>query len=202
MNYNKVKNKLEYKTISEQINENTKYNAIELFPFETRKTNIYNSIDDMINIVKDECSKESKKYIYVYDIEPDHTMHDYGPDSNEVVTLIKEREEKIKKLCDNLKDSIVFITADHGHKLVEPIFLKNYPELYEMLERTTSIEQRSVSFKIKDGFKEMFKNKFVQLFGEDFKLYEKQEVINSNLFGNGKQHELFEDAIGDFVAYH
>jgi hypothetical protein len=46
----------------------------------------------------------------------------------------------------------------------------------------------------------MFKNKFVQLFGDDFKLYEKQKVINSNLFGNGKQHELFEEAIGDFIA--
>ena len=69
-----------------------------------------------------------------------------------------------------------------------------------MLERTTSLEQRAVSFKIKEGLKEKFKNKFNELFGEYFSLYEKEDIIESNLFGVGTPNELFEDTIGDFIA--
>ena len=69
-----------------------------------------------------------------------------------------------------------------------------------MLERTTSLEQRAVSFKVKEGLKENFKNKFNKLFGEYFTLYEKKDIIESNLFGEGTPNELFEEAIGDFIA--
>lgn len=192
-----VKNKLVNTTITNQINEKGKYKSIELFPFGEEK---YNDLDDMINIIKKECKKDGKKYIYAYDTEPDHTMHDYGPDSKEVIELIKERSNKVEKLCNELENSIIFVIADHGHKKVEHIFLKDYPELLQMLERTTSLEQRAVSFKVKEGLKEKFNDKFNELFGKDFILYEKQDIIDSNLFGEGDKNELFEDAIGDFIA--
>lgn len=192
-----VKNKLVSRTITNQINENGKYKSIELFPFGEEK---YSNLDDMLNIIKEECKKEGKKYIYAYDTEPDHTMHDYGPDSKEVIKLIKERNEKVKKLCNELEDSIIFVIADHGHKKVEHIFLKEYPKLLEMLDRTISIESRAVSFKVKEGFKEKFIIEFNELFGKDFKLYEKQDIIDSKLFGEGEKNGLFEDAIGDFIA--
>ena len=32
------------------------------------------------------------------------------------------------------------------------------------------------------------------------KLYSKQEIIESKLFGYGKPNELFEDALGDYIA--
>lgn len=193
----KEKDKLVNTTISDQINENKKYKSMELFPFGPEK---YDNFDEMLNIIKKECLKDGKKYIYAYDEEPDHTMHAYGPDSKEVVKLIKERNEKVEKLCKELEDAVIFVIADHGHKLVEHIFLKNYPELLKMLERTTSLEQRAVSFKIKNGFKEKFSKKFNELFGEYFKLYEKKDIIESGLFGDGKENELFEEALGDFIA--
>ena len=36
--------------------------------------------------------------------------------------------------------------------------------------------------------------------GKDFNLYNNQDVIDSKLFGTGKPNELFEDALGDFIA--
>lgn len=192
-----VKNMLVTKTLVDEINEKGKYKAVELFPFGENK---YNDIDDMFNIICEETKKEGKKYIYAYDNEPDSTMHDFGPDSNEAKELIKIRNNKIEELCSKLEDTLLIIVADHGHIKCDNIFLNDYPKILNMLERTTSLEQRAVSFKIKEGLKEKFKNKFNELFGEYFTLYEKEDIIESNLFGDGTVNLLFEDAIGDYIA--
>ena len=196
-NFLKVKEKLVQKTITDEINENTPYHAIELFPFGENK---YNNLEEMLEIIKEECNKEGKRYIYAYDTEPDHTMHGLGPDDEEVRKLITIRNDRVKQLCEKLNDSIIIIIADHGHKEVEHIYLKNYPKIMEMLDRTTSLEQRAVSFKIKKEYKEQFMKEFNRNFDKDFKLYCSQEIIRSHLFGYGDENELFRDAIGDFIA--
>ena len=196
-NFLKVKEKLVQRTITDEINENTQYNAIELFSFGQNK---YNNLEEMLKMIKEECNKEGKKYIYAYDTEPDYTMHDVGPDDAEVKKLIKIRNDKVEELCEKLNDSIIIIIADHGHKKVEHIYLKNYPKIMEMLGRTTSLEQRAVSFKIKKEYKEQFIKEFNKNFDNDFKLYSQSEIIKSHLFGYGDENELFRDAIGDFIA--
>lgn len=196
-NFLKVKEKLVQRTITDEINENTQYNATELFPFGENK---YNNLEEMLKIIKEKCDKEGKKYIYAYDTEPDHTMHDFGPDDEKVKKLIKIRNDKVKQLCEELNDTIIIIIADHGHKEVEHIYLKNYPKVMEILERTTSLEQRAVSFKIKKEYKKQFIKEFNKNFGKDFKLYSQSEIIKSHLFGDGDENELFRDAIGDFIA--
>ena len=196
-NFLKVKEKLVQRTITDEINENTQYNAIELFSFGQNK---YNNLEEMLEIIKEECNKEGKRYIYAYDTEPDYTMHDVGPDDAEVKKLIKIRNDKVEQLCEELNDSIIIIIADHGHKKVEHIYLKNYPKIMEMLGRTTSLEQRAVSFKIKKEYKEQFIKEFNKNFDNDFKLYSQSEIIKSHLFGYGDENELFRDAIGDFIA--
>ncbi len=193
----KVKDKLVQKTIVDEINENTSYHAMELFPFGENK---YHNLDEMLAIIEKESQKEGKKYIYAYDDEPDHSMHDFGLEDSRVKELIEIRNNKVEQLCHKVKNSIVIIVADHGHKEVEPIFLKDYPTIMEMLERTTSIEQRAVSFKIKEDKKEQFAKEFNQNFGRDFTLYSQSEILEAHLFGEGEENELFKSAIGDFLA--
>ncbi len=193
----KVKNKLVSKSIIDEINEKTNFTATEISPFSENK---YNNIDEMFAMIEEKCNSTDKKYIYAYDTEPDHSMHDYGPDDDKVKELIKIRNDKVESLCNKLKDTILFVIADHGHILVNHVFLKDYPKITETFERTTSLEQRAVSFKIKDNCKEKFIEEFNKNFGNDFKLYSKQEIIDSHLFGDGDEHELFEDALGDFIA--
>ena len=194
----KVKSKLVQKTIADEINEDTNFSAVEVSPFSKTK---YTNLDDMLRIIKNECQKEGKKYIYAYDKEPDHTMHEFGVDDNKVKELIKIRNDKVEELCDELKNTVIIIVADHGHKEVKPIWLeKQYPQIVKMLERTTSLEQRAVSFKVKNGYQEEFKKEFNQNFSNDFNLYDKQEIIDSHLFGEGVENELFREAIGDFIA--
>lgn len=193
----KVKNKLVQRTIVDEINQDTPYDALELFPFGENK---YDGLDEMMEIIEKECNKEGKRYIYAYDDEPDHTMHDFGIEDSRVKELIEMRNNKVEQLCHKLKDSVIIIVADHGHKEVEPIYLKDYPKIMEMLERTTSIEQRAVSFKIKKDKKEQFVEEFNKNFGKDFNLYSQLEILASHLFGYGEENELFREAIGDFIA--
>jgi len=192
-----VKDKLINKTIVEEINDAKRYRAMELFPFGENK---YDDLDGMLSIIKSECVKEGKKYIYVYDDEPDGTMHELGPDSEKTRELIKIRSEKVEALCNELEDTVVFVLADHGHIKVDNIFLKDYPQILDMLERTTSIEQRAVSFKVKDGMHAKFEEKFKESFGEYFNLYTKEEIMESKLFGEGMENELFKSALGDYLA--
>lgn len=195
-----VKYKLVSKTIADEINECGKFSAMELFPFPTGNAVVYKDLDDMLNIILTETEKKKKKFIYAYDTEPDHTMHGFGPDSEESRHLILERNDKVETLCKKLKNTLVIIVADHGHMKVEHIFLEEYPEIINMLERTTSLEQRAVSFKVKKECLNEFPIKFNELFGKWFDLYDRQDIIDSKLFGDGKVNELFYDALGDFIA--
>lgn len=108
--YDEIRNKLLInRTITDEINEIGKYKSKILFPFGDSP---YKDLDNMLEIIKKECQKDGKKYIYAYDSEPDSTMHDFGPDSNEANKLIKERNKKVKELCQDLEDTIVFVIAD------------------------------------------------------------------------------------------
>lgn len=186
-----------HKTITKEINDAGKYRSRILFPF---GEDSYKDLDDMLSIIKEECAEEGKKFIYAYDEEPDHTMHDVGPDSDEVKKLIKIRNDKVEKLCDGLKDTIVFIVADHGHIKVDNIDLNDYLDVTGLLERTPSMETRAISFKVKVGKNKEFEEKFNKYFGKYFNLYNKSDIIDSKLFGDGDEHPLFRDAIGDYIA--
>lgn len=185
------------KPITEEINEQGQYTGYFVSPFGEIN---YESLDDMLSKIFDICQKDGKKYIYAYDTEPDHTMHDFGPDSEIVKKLIIERNEKVAKMCNSLSDTVIFIVADHGHIKVDNIFLKDYPEIIDCLKKNTSIEQRAVNFFIKDDKKEKFCTLFNKEFGEYFDLYSKEEIINSHLFGDGNENKTFREALGDYLA--
>lgn len=183
--------------IDEEINEKGQAKGMKLYPF---GENPYADFDDLLDIVEKQCSMAGRKYIYAYDTQPDHDMHNVGPDARQVQDIIRERNDKIEKLVERLENTVVIIVADHGHVVVDNIVINDYPDIYDMLERTTSIEQRAVSFKVRDGMKEQFVEKFNQYFGKDFTLYTAQDVIDSQLFGDGEIHPYFKDAVGDFLA--
>ena len=185
------------KPIGKEINEKGEYKGYTLFPFGEDK---YEDINDMFNRIERLCSEDGKKYIYAYDTEPDHTMHEIGCDQEEVKQIIRDLDRRIKELSDKLSDTIIFVVADHGHHNVENLFIKDYPDLEACLLRNTSLEPRAVNFFIKPEKKEEFVQLFHKYFGNDFDLYPMEEVIESGLFGDGIENEIFRDALGDFLA--
>ncbi len=183
--------------ITNLISQAGKYEGIEISNFGDIG---YSSVDEMISIIQGQCEYGDKKYMYVYDPQPDAIIHDYGPYSSYAKREIILRNNKIEKMCEELTDTVVIILADHGHIKVDNLYLKDYPDVYSLLERTTSIEQRAVSFKIIDGQHDLFVERFNHHFSEYFSLYTKQEIIESKIFGSGFMHQNFDSAIGDFIA--
>lgn len=185
------------KSIMEEISEKTEYSGYTLFPF---GDNAYNDLDDMFNIIEEKCNQEGKKYIYAYSTEPDSTMHELGTDCIEAKELILELNKRIENLSSKVEDTVIFVVADHGHKNIINIDLNDYPDIVQCLVRNTSLEPRAVNFFIKEEKKEEFVNLFDKYFSNDFELYTKEEIINSKLFGDGDENEIFRDSLGDYLA--
>ena len=185
------------KTIDEEINENEVYKGYKLC---STSKNHSETLDDMFQKIELLCNEEGEKYIYAYDEEPDHTMHEIGCDKSKIKDIITEINNKIEELSSKLRDTIIFVVADHGHINVEDVFIKDYPDIEECLLRNTSIEPRAVNFFIKPDKKEQFEILFNKYFGNDFDLYLVEDVIESKLFGDGKENEIFRDALGDYLA--
>ncbi len=185
------------KSIMEEINEESIYKAHTIFPF---GENSYKDLDEMYKIIENKCNEKGMKYIYAYDIEPDHTMHKIGCNKPEIKSIIEDINRRIEELSSKLTNTIIFVIADHGHYNVKNLFIKDYPDIEDCLLRNTSIEPRAVNFFIKPEKKEVFVELFNKYFGKDFDLYPMEDVINSKLFGDGKENKIFRDALGDYLA--
>ena len=204
MNYIPIEEAKEYndkhmirKSIMDELNEKGKYKGYTLFPF---GDDAYSTIDEMFEIIEQKCKEDGKKYIYAYDEDPDHTMHEIGCDKSEIKNIILDLNNRIEELSKKLNDTIIFVVADHGHCNVENLFIKDYPDIEECLLRNTSLEPRAINFFIKPEKKEIFVELFNKYFGNDFDLYTMNEVIDSKLFGDGKENEIYRDALGDYLA--
>lgn len=184
-------------SIVKLINDNKKYKAYELFPF---GENNYTDSLDMYSKIEKYCSEDGKKYIYAYDEDPDGLMHMLGPDNKSVKDSIRYRNIMTERLSKKLKDTIIFVVADHGHIKIENIFLKDYKDVLNCLKRNTSTEPRATSFFVKEDKKEEFENLFNKYFSNDFDLYTKEEVLKSKLFGDGEQNKIVERSLGDYIS--
>lgn len=169
------------------------------------------------------CREPGRKFIYVYQSEPDHTMHNCGSGSEEARAVTADLEKKVEEFCrtlcgidlaDSEKDSkdcgeertsgtLVFITADHGHIDTGGVPLSAHPEIERCLLRKPSIEPRAKSFFVKEGMEAAFEKAFLEAFGEDYLLYKKEEVLEMGLFGpsqSSSEHPDFRNMIGDYLA--
>lgn len=150
--------------------------------------------------IKDLCKKDGRKYIYAYFDQPDTTMHDTGCFSEISKDTVKELERQVKALCDELEDTLVIVTADHGHINTRSVSITDYPTITDCLVRLPSIEPRALNLFVKPDKKEFFEKEFDRFFGNDFVLMTKQEVLDSHLFGTGKEHDCLRGMLGDYLA--
>jgi len=158
------------------------------------------SFKEMANHIKEICKEPGQKYIYSYWNEPDSTMHAYGCFGAEAKAVIQTLEKEVEELCDELMDTLIIITADHGHIDSEGVALEDYPKIMDCLKRLPTIEPRTLSLYIKDGRKEEFKEEWNKEFGDKFVLWTKEEVIDKKLFGVGVEHDCFRGMLGDYIA--
>jgi hypothetical protein len=161
------------------------------------------TFEEIIDKTKELCEQPDRKFIYAYWTSPDDIIHKYGG-ANEghpkIREFIDDIQVKIEELTRNMKDTLLIVTADHGHVDTTVSQLEDYPELMDCMERLPAIEPRVATFFIKKGRKREFKKLFNDIYKGKFDLLTKEEVLEKKLFGTGTEHPKFRDMLGDYVA--
>ena len=194
VNYTSVFDKIEEKGVK----------AYEIMPHyverKSKRSFIADDTLELCNAIEDLCSINDEKFIMAYVDNPDSLLHKYGAYSEEAKDFIKDTENKIKELTTKLEDTIIIISADHGHKDIGKVYsILDYPELRDCLIMPEFFESRFIGFWVKEDRKEEFKNIFEKNF-KDFVLLTKEELLEMNLIGVGEKHKKIDDFLGTYVA--
>lgn len=123
-----------------------------------------------------------------------------GCTSDVVKEELKLLEEAVAQLTAELEDTLVFVTADHGHIDTDYVMWKDYPALADCLVRLPSLEPRVLNFFVKEGKHAFFEAEFNKEFGDKFLLMPMEEAIEKQLFGTGTPHKQFRSMLGDYLA--
>ncbi|MBQ7411071.1 MAG: alkaline phosphatase family protein [Clostridia bacterium] len=196
-----------YETIFTQIEKaSPNVKAYELVPSysdrRAKRTYRAENLDEIIEAIEDLTDSNGEKFIFGYCDNPDATLHKFGAYSDEAKEFIKNAEEKIEKMCEKLpEDTLVIISADHGHKDIEKSYtLLDYPEILECLIMPASLESRVVGFWVKEDMRKEFEEKFNNIFKEEFWLMTKEEFLEKNFLGFGEKHRKIDDFLGNYIA--
>ena len=197
-----------YKSIFEQILEkNDNLTVCEIMPNYAQKkaelTIKANTIDEICKGIETICKIGNKTFTLAYCDNPDGIIHYTGCYSDDTKEFLKQTEKSFENLIEKLKgtNTLLLISADHGHHdIKEKISILDLPEIQDCLIMPPSLESRMIGFYVKEDKKEIFRKEFESRFKDKYKLYTKEELLQSHLLGYGKQHRKIDDFIGNFVA--
>lgn len=196
----KERPEMKYKTIIDRINEESSNDAYIVWPFDEKLP--CNTLEEISERIYELCTRANKKFIYAYYNNPDKLLHQEGFDSINVKNEMMKINSMTEKLYNKLPlETLIIVIADHGHVECKYKTLSENKELFNMLARTTSLEPRACAMKLREEIdKKYFEELFLQVYGSDFKLYSKEEVIKNHLFGKELKHSIVNDNIGDYIA--
>ena len=185
-----------YESVLEQIARKG-YGAYRVAPFGDDKVS---SMEEMGQMVQELCSLPGRKYVSCYWDQPDTTMHKTGSASLRTREVLLTLESAVENWSAKLEDTLLFITADHGHLDARGDVITDYPDLMDCLLRLPSIEPRTLNFFVKPGRGDDFATAFSAHFGGDFTLLTREQVLKTHLFGPEPDHPQLPALLGDYVA--
>lgn len=173
------------------------YKALSVSPFgHVQIKTISQLFDNVLTLSND----AENRYIYAYWPEPDSTMHHHGCYHEKTKKQVEDINRRAEELYNQLPDdTLLLITADHGLVDTKMVYLEDYPSLYQMLVRDSSIELRATSFTVKPECLADFPAVFRACFPDHFLLVDGKTFIRDYL-GHGDVHPAVYDFVGDYVA--
>ncbi len=150
-----------------------------------------------------------RQFVYAYWSVVDTLSHRYGTYaevgldsftnfSNSFERLLIEKVNKRKP-----GDTLVLLTADHGSVTTpvdENYNLVNHPELRKMLVIPPTCEARLPFLYTKNGQDETVRDYFEKTWPGKFKLINREQALQMELFGKGAPNPDLDNRIGDLVA--
>jgi hypothetical protein len=197
---------VKYETIYQQIEKaSPDVKAYEINPTycdARSKRNINaDNMQYLCDSIKAICSNKERNFILAYSDKPDTLLHKYGCDSEEVKEFVLDAEKQIQEMRNELDDTLVIVSADHGHKDIEKVYnIVELEEIQDCIIMPASLESRAVTFWVKNDKKEKFENYFKVNLKDEFILFTKEEFLNKNLLGFGTKHPKIDDFIGNYIA--
>lgn len=154
----------------------------------------------LCNETENICKTSGRHYIYAYWDQPDSAMHKTGVDGENITALMRELESQTELLAGRLSDTLLIITADHGHINCRNKVITDYPDICRCLVRMPSMEPRALNLFVKEGMEQEFEQAFEKHFSDSFLLIPREKVLSENLLGTGNDHTKLEKMLGDYIA--
>lgn len=171
------------------------------FPEGANKHHKVKSLEKMMQVIQYICSTEEQSFTAAYWPDPDMKMHEFGPYDLKVKEVFEDIDHKVNQMVKTLKNTLVIVCADHGLTEIKgEINIRDYSSIMDCLYMPPSIEGRAMSFWVKPKKVTKFEGLFKEHFEEDFILFSKEEVRQRQLFGHFKEHQRFDDFVGDYLA--
>lgn len=188
---------LSFTTIVDLINTKQQARADVVSPY----GNLYvDNWEDQLNVLLQCTQRPGRNFLYAYYDEPDHSMHRAGVKHYKTTSTIQRIANDIHKFINQLSsDTLLLISADHGHIDVDPVDLTLDTTLWEMLKFAPTMEARAINFHIKPEYL----NKFSQYFTATYPTYQlitRNQALEDDWFGIGKQHFTVSSTLGDYLA--
>ncbi|MCD6181955.1 MAG: alkaline phosphatase family protein [Candidatus Cloacimonetes bacterium] len=161
----------------------------------------YKNLPQMIKKVEKLAKKPGQKLIMTYYSDPDHTQHIEGVFNPKVKSIVTEINDQLQKLQQRLAGTktLCIMTADHGlTDMKKYYYTEDNEALYDSMILPTFPEPRFISFFIKPHKKAQFDAAIAQ-YQDDFRLFTRDEFMESGILGNGPMHPKVDDFIGDYV---
>ncbi len=159
---------------------------------------VWQTHDELFAYIEKICGNAGKQFVYAYCDEPDATMHRFGVHSAEAKAVIGGLNAKTEAMFENLSDTLLIVTADHGQvDVTDYIYLYRDEELLSLLSAPPYMESRATAFRVKADCRPQFEEMFRKKYGADYELYESGELVRENYFGGSGEHATL---LGDYIA--
>lgn len=198
---NVTSNELKINTIWDDINEKHKQNiAINIMSFDyhsifgIRASNKkwVKNVDNLL---------DTHKFVYAYNIYPDHLMHKYGVDNRHIKNIVIQINKMVEEFTKKHPDYLFIIISDHGMTNVQKLDIRQIDGFVETLSKPVAfLEGRFANFFVKNKkeFEKIYKNN--EILHDNFKLLTKEEALKNNVFGYEKLSNQYSlDTIGDYL---
>ena len=171
----------------------------DIFPVKIKENGV-SSFLEQCQRIKKQTEKSGEQFILAYWPEPDHTCHYEGTYVDISQKTIRMMNSEIKRMARELKDTLLIISADHGHIPVENIlYINDIPGFVDCLEIPLNLDDRVTGIFLKKGKEKTFLKLYDQFLKSNFILLKQQDVLDKNLFGHGAINDKISDFIGDYL---
>ena len=144
----------------------------------------YKSPRDMVRRLLKIGREDGRQFTYCYCGEPDTVLHMQG-NGRKSRREIKQLNRACARLARKMRNTLLIVTADHGHAdITRYMDVNEHPALLDTLRCGVDIESRAMGCRVKPGRALDFIREARAAFGDDTEILSRGDMLRLKLFGN------------------